>query len=64
MRNLQLKGYNFWGAEFHCHGGIAVVTKIALEGDQVGLSNIFIDTSDTTVTFPNCPDVATEFFQP
>ena len=44
--------------------GIAVVTKMALEGDQVGLENLFIDTSDTIVTFPNCPDVATEFFQP
>ena len=30
----------------------------------MGLENLFIDTSDTTVTFPNCPDVATEFFQP
>ena len=33
---------------------------MGLEGDQVGLENLF----DTTVTFPNCPDVATEFFQP
>ena len=30
----------------------------------MGLENLFIDTSDTTVSFPNCPDVATEFFQP
>ena len=37
---------------------------MAFEGDQVGLENLFIDTSDTIVTFPNCPDVATEFFQP
>ena len=37
---------------------------MALEGDQVGLENLFVDQSDTTVTFPNCPDVATEFFQP
>ena len=37
---------------------------MALEGDQVGLENLFVDQSDTTVTFPNCPYVATEFFQP
>ena len=37
---------------------------MALEGDEVGLENLFVDTSDTTVTFPNCPDVATEFFKP
>ena len=37
---------------------------MALEGDQVGLENLFVDQSDTTVTFRNCPDVATEFFQP
>ena len=29
---------------------------MALEGDEVGLENLFVDTSDTTVTFPNCPD--------
>ena len=34
---------------------------MALEGDKVGLENLFVDKSDTTVTFPNCPDVATEF---
>ena len=44
--------------------GSRVVTKMALEGDEVGLENLFVDTSDTTVTFPNCPDVATEFFKP
>ena len=33
---------------------------MALEGEEVGLENLFVDTSDTTVTFPNCPDVATE----
>ena len=37
---------------------------MALEGDQIGLENLFVDQSYTTVTFPNCPDVATEFFQP
>lgn len=30
----------------------------------MGLENLYMDTSDTTVTFPHCPDVATEFFQP
>ena len=35
---------------------------MALEGDEVGLENLFVDTSDTI--FPNCPDVATEFFKP
>ena len=45
--------------------GIAVVSKkMALEGDQVGLEKLFVDTSDTDVTFPSCPDVAREFFQP
>ena len=37
---------------------------MALEGDQVGLENLVVDQSDTTVTFPNCPDIAREFFQP
>ena len=37
---------------------------MGLEGDQVGLENLIVDQSDTTVTFPNCPDVATEFFRP
>ena len=36
---------------------------MALEGDEVGFENLFVDTSDTTVSFPNCPDVATEFFK-
>ena len=36
---------------------------MALEGDQVGLERLYFDTSDTTVTFPNCPD-ASEFFKP
>ena len=37
---------------------------MALEGEEVGLENLFVDTSDTRVTFPNSPDVATEFFKP
>ena len=37
---------------------------MALEGDQVGLENLSVDQSDTTVTFPNCPYVASEIFQP
>ena len=41
-----------------------VFINMALEGDQVGLENLFVDQSNTTVTFPDCPDVATEFFQP
>ena len=34
---------------------------MALESEEVGLENLFVDTSDTTATFP---DVATEFFKP
>ena len=37
---------------------------MALEGDQVGLENIFVDKTDETVTFPNVPDVESLFFQP
>ena len=37
---------------------------MALEGDQVGLEKLFVDKSDETVTFPNCPDVKSQFFQP
>ena len=43
---------------------LKVFTEMALEGDQVGLEKLYLDTSDTTVTFPNCPDVATEFLKP
>ena len=37
---------------------------MALEGDQVCLEKLFVDKSDKTVTFPNCPNVASLFFQP
>ena len=57
---LAIEIYPMWVIVWICK----VVTKMALEGDQVGLENLFVDQSDTTVTFPNCPDVATEFFQP
>ena len=34
---------------------------MSLEGEQVGLD--FVDKSYETVTFPNCPDVKSLFFQ-
>ena len=37
---------------------------MALWGDQVGFEKLFVDKSDETVTFPNCPYVKSLFFQP
>ena len=34
---------------------------MALEGDQVGLENLFVDKTDETETFSNVPDVESLF---
>ena len=37
------------------------VVKMALEGDQIGLENLFVDKTDETKTFSNVPDVESLF---
>ena len=34
---------------------------MALEGDQIGLENLFVDKTDETETFSNVPDVESLF---